>query len=271
VSDPSSPPRENLIRADSTSTEWRDVSDGPPVLFGYFSRFGQWTEIDSYFEGRFLERIAGGSYSKTFSEQRDKLRVLFQHGKDPMVGDKPIAVPDVLEERDAGAYHESPLLDGVPELIVSGIRAKQYGQSFRMEVMREDINQQPGKSDYNPNALPERTITEIRLHEFGPVTFPAYANTEVGLRSLTDRFIFDWLERNPTSARSLVGTHELREAAFAATSQENAPSTTDAATSTSEPERRVTASTRGLLALPTRTPRTGFNLRSKEQATWPFR
>jgi hypothetical protein len=33
------------------------------------------------------------------------------------------------------------------------------------------------KSDHNPLGLPERTINEIRLYEFGPVTFPAYANT----------------------------------------------------------------------------------------------
>jgi phage head maturation protease len=71
----------------------------------------EWTEIDSYFEGRFLERIGMGAYKKTFKERADQLRVLFQHGKDPMIGEKPIAVPERLDEEEAGAYHESRLLD----------------------------------------------------------------------------------------------------------------------------------------------------------------
>jgi HK97 family phage prohead protease len=239
VSDHGSPPRENLIRAVPATTECREAEgDQRPVLFGHFSRFDEWTEIDSFFEGRFLERISPGAYKKTFRERRDQLRVLFQHGRDPMVGDKPIAEIERLEEQDEGAYHESRLLDGVPELIVSGLRAGQYGQSFRMEVMREDFNERPDKSDTNPLGLPERTINEIRLHEFGPVTFPAYENTTPGLRSLTDRFIFDWLERHATEARSLISAQAVHLAAFPAA--DPAPSPDDAAPEGTSPavERR---------------------------------
>ena len=161
-----------------------------------------------------------------------------------MVGDKPIAEIERLEEQDEGAYHESRLLDGVPDLIVSGLRAGQYGQSFRMEVMREDYNERPDKSDYNPLGLPERSINEIRLHEFGPVTFPAYENTTPGLRSLTDRFIFEWLERNAAEARGLISAQAIHVAAFPAA--ETAPSAADAAPErTSATERRDT----GLSAL----------------------
>lgn len=216
MSDHGSPPRENLIRAVPATTECRDGEDQRPLLFGHFSRFNEWTEIDSFFEGRFLERISPGAYKKTFRERRDQLRVLFQHGRDPMVGDKPIAEIERLEEQDEGAYHESRLLDGVPELIVSGLRAGQYGQSFRMEVVKEDFDERPDKSAENPLGLPERTINEIRLHEFGPVTFPAYQNTTPGLRSLTDRFIFEWLERNANEARSLISAQAIHLAAFPA-------------------------------------------------------
>jgi hypothetical protein len=55
-------------------------------------------------------------------------------------------------------------------------------------VVRENLDQAPRASAYNPNGLPERTITEARVLEFGPVTFGAYDAATAGVRSLTDRF-----------------------------------------------------------------------------------
>jgi hypothetical protein len=40
-----------------------------------------------------------------------------------------------------------------------------------------------------PEGADERTITGVNLYEFGPVTFPAYAQASAGLRSATDTFI----------------------------------------------------------------------------------
>ncbi len=66
-----------------------------------------------------------------------------------------------------------------------GLRAGVYGASFRFQTLREDIDQRPGTSAYNPEGLPQRTIQEARVMEFGPVTFPAYAGATAGVRSLT--------------------------------------------------------------------------------------
>lgn len=207
-----------------------DDQDGRPVLFGYFSRFNEWTEIDSWFEGHFMERIAPGAFRKTFKDRADQIRVMFQHGMDPEIGDKPIGAPEVLEEREDGAYHETRLFDGLPALIMDGLRAGQYGQSFRMEILREEMREDAEPSDHNPRGIRERTIKEVRLHEFGPVTFPAYENTTPGVRSMTDRFVFGWIERYPERARELVGAHDLSRAALGRPSDEqDAPDETDAA------------------------------------------
>jgi phage head maturation protease len=48
------------------------------------------------FEGNFLERIAPGAFAHSLAHDRARLRVLFQHGRDPQIGDKPLGRPSLL-------------------------------------------------------------------------------------------------------------------------------------------------------------------------------
>ena len=225
--------RANLVRALHAGYEIRDDGDADPTLFGHFAVFDRWTEINSWFEGHFLERIAPGAFRKTFRENRDRIRALFQHGQDPQVGDKPIGSIDELREDDEGAYYEVSLFRGLPDLIMEGLRSKQYGASFRFEVMREEREEKPKASEHNPSGLAERTLKELRLFEFGPVTFPAYAEASAGVRSLTDHFLFEQIARDPDKVRALL-------AVDLSPPGDDAPSTTDAGdTSTSVQERRA--------------------------------
>lgn len=184
------PPCDQLVRAVLPGAELRDAGDGSaPTLHGHFAVFDEWTEIDSYREGRFLERIAPGAFKKTMAEQASRVRVLLNHGADPMLGDKPLGAVRSLEEDDTGAAYEVELFRGIPEIVMDGLRAGQYGASFRFSVLKDKVNRSPDPSARNPEGLVERTITEVRLHEFGPVTFPAYPTATAGVRSMTDRFI----------------------------------------------------------------------------------
>ena len=186
-------PRDNLVRAvnldDACSFEER--ADAPAdgrigTLTGRFSVFNQWTEINSFYEGNFVERIAPSAFRKTVAENRSGMRVLFDHGQDPSIGNKPLGP---IESLDANARYSVPLLDtSYNRDLLPGLKAGVYGASFRFQVMKEEIVQNPEQSDYNPKGLPERTITEARVFEFGPVTFPAYAGASAGVRSLTDQF-----------------------------------------------------------------------------------
>jgi HK97 family phage prohead protease len=166
-------------------------AEATPTMFGHFATFNEWTEIDSAFEGNFLERVAPGAFARSLARDRSRLRVLFQHGRDPQIGDKVLGIPTVLREDELGAAYEVPLLDtSYVRDLIPGLEAGAYGASFRFKVVREDLNQKPERSTYNPDALPERTIREARVMEFGPVTFPAYEGATAGVRSLTDW----WLE-----------------------------------------------------------------------------
>lgn len=169
------------------AVEIRSTADGAdgPTMFGHFAVFNDWTEIDSFFEGNFLERIAPGAFEKTFEENLGEMRSLFQHGFDPQIGDKPLGPIADVREDEIGAYYEVPLLDAgyVRKDILPGLEAGLYGASFRFQMMREEFNTDPGTSAANPKGLPERTLKELRVFEFGPVTFPAYPAASAAVRS----------------------------------------------------------------------------------------
>ncbi len=158
-----------------------------PTLTGHFAVFNQPTEINSLYEGNFIERIAPGAFNATFAQDRESMRCLFQHGLDYQSGDKPLGPILTLREDARGPFYEVPLIDAhyVRELL-PGLEAGLYGASFCFRVLREDLNERPGVSPDNPKGLPERTLREIQVVEFGPVTFPAYPAATAGVRSLTD-------------------------------------------------------------------------------------
>lgn len=254
-------PKENLVRAASAGVALRavgeaapdtggeaasDNANGMPTLYGHFTPFNRWTEIDSFFEGNFMERIAPKAFAKTFRERTPA--VLFQHGGDPQVGDKPLGAPQTLREEEFGPYYEVPLLDtSYNRDLVPGLEAGLYGASFRFSVMREEWVDDPGASDDNPKGLPERTIKEVRCMEFGPVTFPAYPEATAGVRSMTDEYLIARATSRPETLRSILDYLDKRDAREnlspladePAEEQDTAPSQPDAALMrTSAQERR---------------------------------
>lgn len=175
------------LRADDDSAGDGD-GDGLGTLVGYPIVFDQWTEISSWWEGDFLERIDPGALDTTLARRGDRVKVQFNHGMDFSIGDKPLGKPRVQQPDGFGMWAETPLSDtsynrDLAALIRDGAID---GQSFRFSVVDEqwhsygDGDEPP---DYNPKGLDERTITRLDLYEHGPVTFPAYEATTLGIRS----------------------------------------------------------------------------------------
>jgi HK97 family phage prohead protease len=198
------PPRDGLVRAIS-GCEIRDDGDADTIgtMHGHLAVFNQWSEINSIHEGHFLERLHPDAFNGTIANHGSRMKVTFNHGKDPQLGDKVLGIPTVLEPDEIGVRYEVPLLNtSYNRDLAPGLRAGAYGSSFRFNVTAEDFKKKPGASDYNPRALPERTVREVQMQEFGPVTFPAYEGASAGMRSLTDRFT------PPASARPHMATYE---------------------------------------------------------------
>lgn len=170
-------PKDNLTR--SVPFELRaGVDDGDGLtLRGYGSVFNEWTVIDSW-EGRFMERIAPGAFKRTLKNNGSRVRLQFDHGQHPVIGSIPIGRIMSLSEDRRGLYVEARLSDNwlvepVRQAIAEG---SIDGMSFRFSVVEDSW----AKLDSD---MPERTISEVRLMEVGPVVWPAYEGTSVGVRA----------------------------------------------------------------------------------------
>lgn len=161
--------------------------EGSDIMTLRFSAFNNWYEIDSAREGRFLERVAPGAFTKTIGERGGQVKVLFNHGHDNQIGEKILGKIITLEERKDGAYAEIELFDtSYNRDLLPGLRSGAYGSSFMFNVMDDAWDDRPERSESNPDGVPERTVRALRLLEFGPVTWPANPAATAGMRSDTD-------------------------------------------------------------------------------------
>ena len=170
-------PKDNLVRQVPFTLERAVAAPDGQTLTGHGAVFNQWTEIDSW-EGTFQERIAPGAFKKTLRESGSKVRLQFDHGQHPLIGSIPIGSILDLREDDVGLFVQARLLDNwLIEPVRDAIREGAIdGMSFRFSVEKESWAEVDG--------VVQRTISEVRLMEVGPVVWPAYAGTDVGVRSL---------------------------------------------------------------------------------------
>lgn len=181
-------PRHHLVELRSDGDQ---ADDGRLATLDIrFARFDAWNEIDSWYEGRFLERLSPGAFRKTMKERAGQIVALFNHGHDPQIGDKVLGPVEDMGERADGPYLTVALMDtSYGRDLLPGLRAGLYGASYMFRVIREEWADEPERSEHNPLGLPERTIQEVKLYEAGPVTFPADEGTSVGARSSTHRYL----------------------------------------------------------------------------------
>ena len=186
--------RENLQR--SMPFELRDggTNGDGLTLDGLAAVFDTPTLIDSW-EGTFYEQIRKGAFRKTIRENTPVMQ--FDHGHHPLIGSIPIGTITDLRETDEGLavtgritdnWLMQPVRDAIAERSVKGM-------SFRFSVVREEWRDTNGKL-VKPDELEQllwmgpgdrgpltRTLVELRCPELGPVVFPAYEETAVGVRA----------------------------------------------------------------------------------------
>lgn len=173
VAQPQTRERDNLVR----HLEFRVAkSEDDLTMDGYGAVFNQWTEIEDYM-GTYRERIAPGAFKRTIGMRMPVLQ--FDHGTHPLIGSIPLGRITSISEDDHGLRVKARLSDNwLVQPVRDAIRDGGItGMSFRFRVVDEDWSRS------RDDGMEERTIREIELYEVGPVVFPAYEQTSVGVRS----------------------------------------------------------------------------------------
>jgi HK97 family phage prohead protease len=172
---------ERQLVADLGEFEFRKVDDGDGLtVLGYITRFGEPTVIDDWL-GQYTEEIKRGAFAKTLQARGPaRVKMQFDHGHDLRHGSAPIGVWEVMREDKKGLYAEGRIHDTWDTIpIRAGIESGALdGMSFRFKVVTEQWRKatKAGEMDH-------RTLTEVNLYEAGPVVFPAYEGSSVGLRA----------------------------------------------------------------------------------------
>ena len=172
----------NSERSESMNIERRTATEGVELreegetltAVGYAAVFDRLSQN----LGGFVERIAPGAFRSTL-KQAD-VRALFNHEADHLLGRSSTGTLRMMEDEQGLRYEidlpNTSLGRDVAELLRRGDIS---GSSFGFRTISDEFTT-------TEDNYPLRTLTEVALRDVGPVTFPAYTDTEASLRNLAD-------------------------------------------------------------------------------------
>lgn len=152
-------------------------ADGKKILAGYASVYynsAKRGDTEYKLWQDMLERISSTAFQRALKEKHD-VRALFNHKSDSILG-RVSANTLRLSSDNKGLKYEIDLPDTQlgKDVAISVQRGDISGSSFAFNVRGRTIEEIDG--------VTIRTITDVDLIDVGPVTFPAYTGTTVGMR-----------------------------------------------------------------------------------------
>ncbi len=152
-----------------------EIRSGPDLVnvAGYAAVFNEWTDIG----GWWLERVAPGAFAESI--RADDVVFLINHEGLPLARSRGGRGTLGLAEDSRGLAVSASLDPDDPDvkLIVPKMKRGDLDKmSFAFRVLKQEWDE--------TGETPKRTITKVELVDVAIVTQPAYAGTEIGLRSL---------------------------------------------------------------------------------------
>jgi HK97 family phage prohead protease len=157
--------------------ELRAIDGSIPKIEGYAAIFDSLSEEMFGFR----EKIAKGAFADSI--RKDDIRMLWNHDPNFVLGRTKARTLE-LSEDSKGLFYR-----GIPP-------NTQWARDLMESIKRGDVNQSSfgfiiQKESWDKNAKPcVRTLDEVQLFDVSPVTYPAYKNTEVYVRSGLNQFWF---------------------------------------------------------------------------------
>lgn len=141
-----------------------------PLIVGHAALF----DVLSVDLGGFREKIERGAFSKAVGSD---VRALFNHDPNIVLGRTRAKTLRLAEDSRGLAIEIEPPDTGPARSVVEALRRGDVSQmSFAFRTIR-DKWEQVGEDEHI------RTLLEVELFDVSPVTFPAYPQTDVALRS----------------------------------------------------------------------------------------
>lgn len=169
----------HLVRADD------DAADAK--FAGHAAVFDSRTAIGNPLRWGWYEEIAPGAFTKTLTE--GDARFLVDHDTRLLVAR--VSAGDLRLAEDSAGLAVDADLDGelsyVKDLVRNLEKKRITGMSFGFYVVKDEWSSELVEtSDGQSVDVDVRRITEVRLLEVSAVTFPAYEDTDAGLRGLRE-------------------------------------------------------------------------------------
>lgn len=166
--------------------EFRDEEG--PIIEGYAAVFYQSgkTSTQYAFGPSQLERVKPGAFSRSLLSARE-VKCCFNHDPTMVLGSKRAKTLRVWEDERGLRYSVNvPDTQAGRDLLVSIKRGDISGSSFGFEARKP-------KWEYEGSSH-VRYLEDVDLYDVGPVTYPAYAATEVWNRAVTMEEFKRWQE-----------------------------------------------------------------------------
>lgn len=157
--------------------EVRTVDGAPAVVAGHGAVFNRRSQ--KLFEprlGPFIEQVAPGAFTKTLRET--DVRALFNHDPNLILGRSSAGTLRVGEDPIGLAYDfDVPDTTYGRDLVVSMRRRDVTQSSFTFRVIGDGEDW-----SLTEDGFPLRTLNEVGIGDVSPVTYPAYPDSDSGLR-----------------------------------------------------------------------------------------